>query len=553
MTPPGAGSHGLPSTEIVVPGARPAERSEQVDATLRGTLRLAVEHTRATYGAIGVLDATGTRLERLLVVGVDAADRDRIGTLPSGHGVLGVLLERPETLRLADLSTHPRAVGFPPGHPRMQAFLGVPVRVGDTVFGHLHLTAEPARGPFTAADQTAVEALAAAAGLAIANAELVERAEHRRAWAQAGSDIATALLSGADPDSVLRSIGERVAELASADVAGVLVPAADDDEVLTVVVAIGQDREEAEAFEGVRLPLVDSQLGAAHRSGVPRLIADASTAAHGGRRAPVLGELARHFGPTLVIPLGGRPALGTVVALRLRDRELFAPDTLELAAAFAAQASVALELARSQQRERRLQVQSDRDRIARDLHDHVVQRIFATGLALDRVSRSLADRLPETAAALAARVDELDGTIARIRSAIFELHEADDASPDAVRTRIVDVVRSITGGQGLRPDVRLRGEDDLPPRLLPDVVAVVRELVTNVVRHAQAGRLTVTVTVGTQVQVVVTDDGIGLPTVAVRSGLTNLADRAERHGGRMTTSTGPRGTQIRWSVPLSPR
>ncbi|SNS86799.1 two-component system, NarL family, sensor histidine kinase DevS [Geodermatophilus pulveris] len=553
MTPPAAGSLGLPSTEFLVPGVRPAEHSEQVDATLRHTLRLAVEHTRADYGAIGVLDGTGTRLERLLVVGVDATDRERIGRLPQGHGVLGLLLQRPEPVRLADLSTHPEAVGFPSGHPPMHAFLGVPIRVRDAVFGHVYLTGDLARGPFSAADQAAAEALAAAAGLALANAELVEQAEHRRAWAQAGSDIATALLSGADPDSVLRSIGERVAELASADVAGVLVPAPDDDEVLTVVVAIGPDKEEVEGFEGVRLPLVDSQLGTAHRSGLPWLIADASTAAHGGRRAPVLGELARHFGPTLVIPLGGRPALGTVVALRLRDRELFAPDTLELAAAFAAQASVALELARSQQRERRLQVQSDRDRIARDLHDHVVQRIFATGLALDRVSRSLADTQPETAAALAERVDELDGTIARIRSSIFELHEADDASPDAVRTRIVDVVRSITGGQGLRPDVRLRGDDDLPPRLLPDVVAVVRELVTNVVRHAQATRVTVTVTVDRDVRVVVTDDGIGLPAVAVRSGLTNLADRAERHGGRMSTSTGPRGTQIRWSVPLPRR
>uniref|UniRef100_UPI001E2BA5DF sensor histidine kinase n=1 Tax=Geodermatophilus chilensis TaxID=2035835 RepID=UPI001E2BA5DF len=187
---------------------------------------------------------------------------------------------------------------------------------------------------------------------------------------------------------------------------------------------------------------------------------------------------------------------------------------------------------------------------ARDLHDHVVQRIFATGLALDRVSRSLEDRLPETAAALAERVDELDSTIARIRSSIFELHEPDDASPDAVRTRIVDAVRSITGGQGLRPDVRMRGDEDLPPALLPDVIAVVRELVTNVLRHAQATRVTVTVTVDAEVRVVVTDNGIGLPAVSVRSGLTNLADRAERHGGRLTTSTGPKGTQIRWSVPM---
>jgi signal transduction histidine kinase len=540
---------GLPTAEVTVPGSRTTAHSEQVDGTVHGLVQAAVETTAATYGALGIVDETGTRFERFVVVGMDAAARERIGRLPVGTGVVGLLLDRAAPLRLADLTAHPEAVGFPPGHPPMRSFLGVPVRVRGAVFGHLFLTAERVDA-FTEADEATAVALAAAGGLAIANAELVERAEHRRAWAQAGTDIATALLSGADPGTVLRSIGEQVAGLASADAAGVLVPSPDDENVLTVGVAVGAPYEYA---EGVRLPLTDTQLGTAHRTGTPVLVPDVSAAAVGGQRAPVLGELTERFGPTLMIPLGGRPALGTVVAMRRRGREPFEPDTLELASAFAAQASVALELARSQQRERRLQVQADRDRIARDLHDHVVQRIFATGLALDRVSRSLEETLPETAAALAERVDELDGTIARIRSAIFELHEADDASPDAVRTRIVDVVRSITGGQGLRPDVRLRGDDDLPPALLPDVVAVVRELVTNVVRHASATRVTVTVTVDSEVRVVVTDNGVGLPAVAVRSGLTNLADRAERHGGRLTTSTGPKGTQIRWSVPMPRR
>ncbi|MGY1682464.1 GAF domain-containing protein [Geodermatophilus sp. SYSU D01176] len=547
LTPPGAGAVGLPSAEVRAAGSITTAHREQVDVTLHEIVQAAVESTGATYGALGVVDGSGTRFERFVVVGMDAAVRQRIGRLPVGDGVLGLLLQRPAPLRLDDLTAHPQSVGFPPGHPPMHALLAVPVRVRDEVFGHLYLTVKQGGGSFTEADEATAVALAAAAGLAISNAELVERAEHRRAWAQAGTDIATALLSGADPDTVLRSIGEQVADLASADAAGVLVPSTDDEDALTVGVAVGLDNEYA---EGVRLPLIDSQLGTAHRTGTPALIPDARTAAVGGQRAPVLGELAHRYGPTLIIPLGGRPALGTVVALRLRGREPFPPDTLELASAFAAQASVALELARSQLRERRLQVQADRDRIARDLHDHVVQRIFATGLALDRVSRSLEEQLPETAAALAERVDELDGTIARIRSAIFELHEADDASPDAVRTRIVDVVRSITGGQGLRPDVRLRGEDDLPPALLPDVIAVVRELVTNVVRHAQATRVTVTVSVDTEVRVVVTDNGVGLPAVAVRSGLTNLTDRAERHGGRLTTSTGPKGTQIRWTVPM---
>jgi signal transduction histidine kinase len=237
--------------------------------------------------------------------------------------------------------------------------------------------------------------------------------------------------------------------------------------------------------------------------------------------------------------------------MRSAGHEPFSPDDLDLLSAFAAQASVVLELARAQQRERRLQVQTDRDRIARDLHDHVVQRIFATGLALDRISRSLEKTSPEVAARIGERVDELDGTIARIRSSIFELQEADDASPVAVRRRIGEVVRSVTDGHDLRPVLRIRNEvEDLPSDLVPDVLAVVRELVTNVVRHAHASRLTVAVTVSDAVSVVVTDDGRGLPSITVRSGLANLADRAERRGGRMSTTSGSSGTEVSWVVPL---
>jgi signal transduction histidine kinase len=219
--------------------------------------------------------------------------------------------------------------------------------------------------------------------------------------------------------------------------------------------------------------------------------------------------------------------------------------------AFAAQASVVLELAHAQQRERRLQVQADRDRIARDLHDHVVQRIFATALSLDRLGRSLEAAHPEVAAGLSRKVDELHGTIARIRTSIFELHEAEDASAAAVRRRMAEVLRSVTEGHELQPDLRIQTErEDLPPDLLLDLVAVVRELVTNVVRHARARRVTVAVDVTDSASVVVTDDGCGLPAVTLRSGLANLADRAERRGGRLTTMSSASGTEIRWTAPL---
>jgi signal transduction histidine kinase len=240
-----------------------------------------------------------------------------------------------------------------------------------------------------------------------------------------------------------------------------------------------------------------------------------------------------------------------VVALRRRGREPFDAALLEPVTAFAAQVAVALSLARSQARERRLQVQADRDRIARDLHDHVVQRIFATALSLDRVVRSLEATSPQAAARVAGAVDELDGTIAEIRAAIFELHHEDHRHPDGLRRSVADVVRTVTEGHALRRDVRVRGPvEDLPADLLPDVLAVVRELVTNVVRHAGASRVTVTLTADDDgVRVVVTDNGRGLDPAAARSGLANLADRAERRGGRLSVPSRPAGTQVRWTVP----
>jgi signal transduction histidine kinase len=272
-----------------------------------------------------------------------------------------------------------------------------------------------------------------------------------------------------------------------------------------------------------------------------------------GLNSPAAVEVTAGFGPAITAPLGSGPGRALLAVMRSAGREPFTTDDLELLSGFAAQASVVLELARAQERERRLQVQADRDRIARDLHDHVVQRIFATGLALDRISRSLTETEPEVAARISERVDELDGTIARIRTAIFALQEADDASPVAVRRRLGEVVRSVTEGHGLRPVLRVRNEvEEISPDLVHDIVAVVRELVTNVVRHSGASRLTVEVTVDDPVTVVVTDDGRGLPAITVRSGLANLEDRAERRGGSMTCTGGESGTMVSWTVPLPP-
>jgi signal transduction histidine kinase len=524
-----------------------ATSQQPIDGTLHEIVRAAAARVEATYGALGVLTADGRRLDRFIVHGMDDATHERIGKLPGGLGILGLLVDEPGVLRLDDLGRHEASVGFPAGHPPMRSFLGVPVRVRDAVFGNLYLTEKRTGGPFTAADSEAVEAIAAVAGLAIENARLAERSEIRCEWMQAGTDIATALLSGAEPGSVLRSVGETVCDLTGADYVGVLVSTSDDDTALTIAAAAGPKGADV---EGVRVPLSGTHSGAVYHTGVAALVDDIGVEPDGDLYPAVAREITARLGPAFIVPLGSSPPLGLIVAARLRDKEQFDPAVLDPATAFATQTAVALTLARSQRRERRLTVQADRDRIARDLHDHVVQRIFATALSLDRLSRSLEPSDAGAAERLARSVDELDGTISEIRAAIFELHREDQLRPASLRAQLADVVRQVTESHALRRDVRARGAmDELPSELVSDLLAVVRELVTNVVRHASASRVTVTVTVEAEVRVVVTDDGVGLHPAAERSGLANLASRAERRGGRLTATARHPGTQVRWAVP----
>jgi signal transduction histidine kinase len=558
VTPPDTVAANVPVQNPPGRDARPAlaaavlaaASQEPVDATLQQIVRAAADHVGATYAGLGVLAPDGRQLDRFVLVGMDDADRERIGRLPAARGILGLLVDEPGVLRLDDLSRHPASAGFPPGHPPMRSFLGVPIRVRDAVFGLLFLTEKRGGGPFTEADTEAVQALAAVAGLAIENARLAEWAELRRIWVQAGTEMATSLMSGNEPAAVFRTMADRVTELIAADLTGVLLPTPDGDGSLTVAVAVGHGGAD---LEGVRVPLATTHVGRVYRSGRAALVADTGVEPVAGGHAAIAVEVTREMGPGLLVPMvpvHGAEPVGMLVALRRRNRAPFDAALLEPVTAFTARAALALALARTRESEQRLQLQADRNRIARDLHDHVVQRIFATALSLDRLSRALEADRPQAAERLSRSVDELDGTIAEIRAAIFELHQEDQLRTASLRARLADVVRQVTEGRSLRRDVRARGAvEELPADLVPDLLAVVRELVTNVVRHARASRVTVTLTVEDEVRVVVTDDGVGLPPAGVRSGLANLADRAERRGGRLTTAPRPVGTQVRWAVP----
>jgi len=520
-----------------------------LETTLREVVQAAVDHVGAGFGALGVLTADGLRLDRLVVVGMDDGEAQRISRLATGQQVTQ-FVDRPALLTWQDFGIQPEQFGFAPDHPAHNPFLGVPVRVGGALFGNLYLTQKRTGEPYSVADVEVVQALADVAGLAVGNARLAEKAELGRRYMQLGTEVSTSLLSGADPDDVLHAIATHVAETTGADLAGVLVPPGDDDTTLVIAAAAGPASSD---LEGVRIPLAGTHVGKVHRAGVATLVDDAGADPVGGRHADAAAEITRTLGPGLMVPFGRPPAASMIVALRTRGAPAFDVAHLAPLTGFAMHTAVALELARSQRRERRLQMQVDRDRIAWDLHDHVVQRIFATGLALDRLGRSLEATQPEVADRLSRTVDELEATITEIRSAIFELHE-DDVAEAPVRSQLTDLVRRVTEGHPLHRDLRLRGPlDELPRELVPDLLAVVRELLTNVVRHAGASRVNLSVELGGELAVVVTDNGHGLPAVTARSGLVNLADRAERRGGRLTTSSGRAGTEVRWAVPRPDR
>jgi signal transduction histidine kinase len=378
----------------------------------------------------------------------------------------------------------------------------------------------------------------------------IPAAEGRHRWAEVAIGFAIQLLSGADPEDALRVLAGEVRQLTRADVAVVLAPSGDEPADLTITVADGPAVDD---IEGVRIPLPGTKLADTYASGAVRVFEDVTVLPMVGRRAAVVIELTEGYGPAMFVPLGELPDRRLLAVLRVAGSPPFDAEDPELMAACAGRCGTLLDLARAQELGRRRQLQNDRDRIARDLHDHVVQRIFAIGLSLDRIGRALEPEHPDAAARLSRNVDDLDATIADIRTAIFELQNSDVLGFPTPSERLADVVRQVTDGRSVHCSVRVQGPvDELPRELLHDVTAVVRELVTNVVRHARASRATVLVRAGQErLHVVVTDDGVGLPPVSVRSGLANLAERAERLGGQLTTATAATATEVDWSVPLS--
>jgi signal transduction histidine kinase len=520
-----------------------------LESTLRRIVETAIELVDASYGALGVI-GSGGRLAEFIPVGLTEEEIGRIDHWPEGRGLLGMLIKDPRPLRLASIAEHAESSGFPAGHPAMRSFLGVPVRVRDEVYGNLYLTNKRGGGEFTEDDEAVLLALGAAAGVAVDNARLYQAARRSQRWMQASAEVATALLSGAEPGEVLARITSQARELSDADLAVLALP---DDEGRRLTFAYS-DGDGAETVRGLVLPASQSLSGQVLATGEPATSADFA----GDERVASAARAAMsHLGPAVVFPLGAPGSRRGVLTIgRRHGREPFPQAQAAFAASFAAQAGVALELAASRAEAERLSVYQDRDRIARDLHDLVIQRLYATGMSLQGTMPMISR--PEVAERVTRAVDDMDQTIREIRGAIFALQARDADGPFDPRAGIVGLVEEMTSVLGFAPSLRLgAGLRTLTSEVLTEqALAVLREALTNMARHAGASRADVTVDVDQDgiLSVTVTDDGTGIPAGGRRSGLLNLADRAAKLGGELrlglAESAAPRpGTRLEWRVP----
>jgi signal transduction histidine kinase len=517
-----------------------------LEAMLRRIVEAAVDLVDARYGALGVI-GEDQRLVEFIPVGLDAQQISEIHHWPEGRGLLGLLIREPHPLRLADIGAHGDSSGFPAGHPAMRTFLGVPVRVRDQVFGNLYLTEKRGGGEFTEDDEAVLTALGAAAGVALENARLYEEATLQQRWLRASSELTIALLSGATPAAVLGDLTRQALELSGADLVTLALPD-EDGRRLTLEYAEGDG---AAGARGLVVPAGKSLSGQVLATGEPVTVENFAV---DPRTADVTRQPMGHLGPAVLFPLGTPGNVrGVLTVGRAQGRPPLAPGAISVVAAFAAQAAIALELADSRADAERLSVFEDRDRIARDLHDLVIQRLYATGMSLEGTMTMITKR--EVADRVRNAVDAMDDTIRDIRGTIFALQSRGRASAPRLRAEIVALADEMAEMLGLAPALRLGSGLDsrASGELSEQVIAVLREALSNAARHAAATRVDVTVDTDDAgvLTVLVRDNGRGIGETSRRSGLANLADRAEQLGGKLRVSPADGGgTELEWKVPV---
>lgn len=511
---------------------------------LQRIVDLAAQVTDARYGALGVIGDSGTLVE-FVTTGISADERRAIGALPTGRGVLGLLIHEPRPVRLSNIADHPQSVGFPAKHPPMRSFLGAPVQAMGRVFGNIYLAEKRGAAEFTQEDEESLIVLATQAGVAIANASLYEQVRSREGWLDALREVTTYVLEGEDEGSLLERIAERAREMAGADAAQV-VTVSDKPDELVIAAAVGARSAE---MQGQMLPAEGSISGAVMKSGEAAVFADVSA---DPLTFQPIARRGRH-GPAVFVPLrirGG--STGTLMVARLKGGPPFDEQRVRLVETFADQASVALEYGRAQAELRRLGLMDERDRIAKELHDGIIQSLFAVGIGLQGTAMMAGS--PDVTARIEKAVEELDKVIRDLRNYIFGLRPgilADRQLDEALRTLGEETEsRSQTS-------VAIEIDADVAANLTTrsaEIVQLTREALSNVTRHAGASRATVRLArLGREAVLSIEDNGIGFEanTKGRGLGLGNMRARAASLGGRLEITSKPKhGTRLEVTFPL---
>ncbi|MFJ8441711.1 sensor histidine kinase [Kitasatospora griseola] len=521
-------------------------RELELIQVLRRIVEAAAVLADAKYAALGVIGPDGDTLSQFLTVGLDDEEIAKIGPYPTGKGLLGELIRHPQPLRLDDLTQHSASTGCPAHHPEMRTFLGLPVRVRDEVFGNIYLTDKRGAAGFDDDDESVIATLAVAAGVAIDNARLYEEAQRRQRWLTATAEINRRLLSGSSRTQVVELIAQRACDISGARQADVLtvLPAGNG---LHVELSLGGDLT---GRAGADVPLEGTISGAACAEGAPVTSHDLAE----DRRFPARADRYAGLGPAVAVPLGRAEGHteGVLLLVRGPGEPEFTEREIDPLLAFADQAALALELAERRRDAEQLAVLEDRDRIARDLHDLAIQRLFATGMTLQSASRFIDH--PGASDRVLRAVGDLDETIKIIRSTIFGLRVREAGVGQGLRARAVHVVEEAHSALGFAPRLSMEGllDTDVPPAVADHLVAVLGEALSNAARHAKAGRVEVVLqATGSQVVLTVQDDGVGIPAQGRRSGLRNLEERARSLGGTLTVTAPPNGgTTLNWTAPL---
>jgi signal transduction histidine kinase len=528
-----------------------------LDTVLDRLLATAAELTGARYVALGILDDDRGELARFLTRGIDEDTHRAIGDLPRGRGILGVLIDDPRPLRLEDVGDHPRSYGFPPGHPPMRTFLGVPILIRGEAWGNLYLTERAGGEPFRREDEEAVVVLADWAAIAIENARLyrdvaLRREELERAvrGLDATAAIARAVGGETEIDRILELVVKRGRALVDAH--DVLIMLRDGEEL---VVAAGAGHVSVDAR--TRLPLSGSTTGEVLAEGRSRRIDDAASQL----RIPPERLGLQHATTALLVPLVYRgQSLGVLAAFdRLGGDGTFTPDDEQLLEAFAAQAATAVATARSVEADRRRRslaaAEAERRRWARELHDDTLQAMAGLKVLLSSAARL--DDMEAMRAAMLSATEQLGDHITGLRSLIAELRPpALDQLGLAPALASLAQRTATANGIEIRADVRLPDDRRLDPEIETTVYRVVQESLTNVVKHARASWVDLAVRCeGDRIDVSVSDDGVGFDLDAAAAGgfgLTGMRERVELAGGELHVVARPEaGTRVHARLPAA--